>query len=80
MKGQHIKLGKTIISKVLKANKIEEENKAIEAALQVFFLAKLLMNYFLQSEKGTITREEVVKLVIPKKKQVKFYSILVEIW
>ncbi|MCP5363214.1 MAG: bifunctional (p)ppGpp synthetase/guanosine-3',5'-bis(diphosphate) 3'-pyrophosphohydrolase [Rickettsiaceae bacterium] len=65
LKGQHIKLGKTIISKVLKANKIEEENKAIEAACK--FFSKTPDELFLAVGEGTITREEVVKLVIPKK-------------
>lgn len=65
LKGQHIKLGKTIISKVLKANKIEEENKAIEAACK--FFSKTPDELFFAVGEGTITREEVVKLVIPKK-------------
>jgi GTP pyrophosphokinase len=65
LKGQHIKLGKTIISKVLKANKIEEEDKAIEAACK--FFSKTPDELFLAVGEGTITREEVVKLVIPKK-------------
>lgn len=65
LKGQHIKLGKTIISKVLKANKIEEENKAIEAACK--FFSKAPDELFFAVGEGTITREEVVKLVIPKK-------------
>ena len=65
LKGQHIKLGKTIISKVLKANKIEEENKAIEAACKCF--SKTPDELFFAVGEGTITREEVVKLVIPKK-------------
>jgi len=65
LKGQHIKLGKTIISKVLKANKIEEENKAIETACK--FFSKTPDELFFAVGEGTITREEVVKLVIPKK-------------
>lgn len=65
LKGQHIKLGKTIISKVLKANKIEEENKAIEAACK--FFSKTPDELFFAVGEGTISREEVVKLVIPKK-------------
>ena len=65
LKGQHIKLGKTIISKVLKANKIEEENKAIKAACK--FFSKTPDELFFAVGEGTITREEVVKLVIPKK-------------
>lgn len=65
LKGQHIKLGKTIISKVLKANKIEEENKAIAAACK--FFSKTPDELFFAVGEGTITREEVVKLVIPKK-------------
>lgn len=65
LKGQHIKLGKTIISKVLKANKIEEENKAIEAACK--FFSKTPDELFFAVGEGTITREEVVKLVMPKK-------------
>ena len=57
LKGQHIKLGKTIISKVLKANKIEEENKAIAAACK-FFSKTPDEFYFLQSEKAQLLEKK----------------------
>ena len=65
LKGQHIKLGKTIIYKALKANKIEDETKAIEAACK--FFSKTSDELFFAVGEGTITREEVVKLATVKK-------------
>ena len=65
LRGQHIKLGKTIIYKALKANKIEDETKAIEAACK--FFSKTSDELFFAVGEGTITREEVVKLATVKK-------------
>ncbi len=65
LRGQHIKLGKTIIYKALKANKIEDETKAIEAACK--FSSKTPDELFFALGEGTITREEVIKLATPKK-------------
>ena len=65
LRGQHIKLGKTIIYKALKANKIEDEAKAIEAACK--FFSKTPDELFFALGEGTITREEVIKLATPKK-------------
>lgn len=65
LRGQHIKLGKTIIYKALKANKIEDETKAIEAACK--FFSKTPDELFFALGEGTITREEVIKLTTPKK-------------
>jgi len=65
LRGQHIKLGKTIIYKALKANKIEDETKAIEAACK--FFSKTPDELFFALGEGTITREEVIKLATPKK-------------
>jgi GTP pyrophosphokinase len=65
LRGQHIKLGKTIIYKALKANKIEDETKAIEAACK--FFSKTSDELFFAVGEGTITREEVVKLTTVKK-------------
>lgn len=65
LRGQHIKLGKTIIFKALKANKIEDETKAIEAACK--FFSKTSDELFFAVGEGTITREEVVKLATVKK-------------
>lgn len=65
LRGQHIKLGKTIIYKALKANKIEDETKAIEAACK--FFSKTPDELFFVLGEGTITREEVIKLATPKK-------------
>ena len=65
LRGQHIKLGKTIIYKALKANKIEDETKAIEAACK--FFSKTFDELFFAVGEGTITREEVVKLATVKK-------------
>lgn len=65
LRGQHIKLGKTILYKVLKANKIQEEAKAVETACK--FFSKTPDELFFAVGQGTITREEVIKLVTPKK-------------
>lgn len=65
LRGQHIKLGKTIIYKALKANKIEDEAKATEAACK--FFSKTPDELFFALGEGTITREEVIKLATPKK-------------
>lgn len=65
LRGQQIKLGKTIIYKALKANKIEDETKAIEAACK--FFSKTPDELFFALGEGTITREEVIKLATPKK-------------
>ena len=65
LRGQHIKLGKTIIYKALKANKIEDEAKGIEAACK--FFSKTPDELFFALGEGTITREEVIKLATPKK-------------
>ncbi len=65
LRGQHIKLGKAIIYKALKANKIEDETKAIEAACK--FFSKTSDELFFAVGEGTITREEVVKLATVKK-------------
>ena len=65
LRRQHIKLGKTIIYKALKANKIEDEAKAIEAACK--FFSKTPDELFFALGEGTITREEVIKLATPKK-------------
>jgi len=65
LRGPHIKLGKTIIYKALKANKIEDETKAIEAACK--FFSKTSDELFFAVGEGTITREEVVNLATVKK-------------
>ena len=51
-KGQHIKLGKTIIQKALKANKIEDESKALAIACK--FFNKTLDELFFAIGEGTI--------------------------
>lgn len=62
---QYIKLGKTIISKALNTIKIEDEDKALSIACK--FFDKTLDDLLFALGEGTITREEVIKQVTPKK-------------
>jgi GTP diphosphokinase / guanosine-3',5'-bis(diphosphate) 3'-diphosphatase len=69
---QYVKLGKNIISKALKAAEVPNESKALEKASK--FFEKSLDDLLFAIGEGTITREEVVKHVQPKKS--KFSSTL----
>lgn len=64
-KHQHIKLGKTIIQNALKANNIEDESKALLVACK--FFKKSFDELFFAVGEGTISREEVIEKIIPKK-------------
>lgn len=62
---QYVKLGYGIISKALKVAEIPDEGKAIEAACK--FYGKKQDDLLFAIGEGSITREEVVKQVQPKK-------------
>lgn len=62
---QYVKLGYGIISKAFKVAEILDEEKAIEAACK--FYGKKRDDFLFAIGEGTITREEVVKQVQPKK-------------
>ncbi len=62
---QYVKLGHNIISKAFKVASIENEVKALEVATK--FFDKTKNDLFFAIGEGTITREEVVKQVQPKK-------------
>jgi guanosine-3',5'-bis(diphosphate) 3'-pyrophosphohydrolase len=62
---QYVKLGHNIITKAFKVAGIEDEAKALEAA--VTFFEKTKNDLFFAIGEGTITREEVVKQVQPKR-------------
>lgn len=64
-RNQHVKLGKTIIQKALKANKIDDETKALSIACK--FFNKTLEELFFAIGEGTITREEVIKKTTPQR-------------
>ena len=64
-RNQHVKLGKTIIQKALKANKIDDETKALSIACK--FFNKTLDELFFAIGEGTITREEVIKKTTPQR-------------
>jgi len=65
LRNQHIKLGKTIIQKAFKVNKIEDESKALLIACK--FFKKSIDELFFAIGEGTITREEVIEMTAPKK-------------
>ena len=67
-----MKLGKNIISKAFKMAEITDESKALEKASK--FFEKSLDDLLFSIGEGTLTREEVVKQVKPKKS--KFSSTL----
>lgn len=67
-KDQYIKLGHNIISKALKAQGVENEEKALEKACKVF--DKELNDLLFAIGEGNITREEVIKQVVPKKSRI----------
>ncbi len=62
---QYVKLGHNIISKALKAASIDDESKAIDIAIK--FFDKTKDDLFFAIGEGTITREEVITQVQPKK-------------
>jgi guanosine-3',5'-bis(diphosphate) 3'-pyrophosphohydrolase len=64
-RAQYIKLGQTIISKALSNARIEDETKALAIACK--FFDKTLDDLFFALGEGTLTREEVIKQVTPKK-------------
>ena len=69
---QYVKLGKNIISKALKTAQVIDEAKALEKASK--FFEKSPGDLLFAIGEGTITREEVIKQVQPKKS--KFSSTL----
>jgi GTP pyrophosphokinase len=69
---QYVKLGKNIIGKALKTAGVPNESKALEKASK--FFEKSQDDLLFAIGEGTITREEVVKHVQPKKS--KFSSTL----
>ena len=69
---QYVKLGRSIISKALKVAEIPNETKALEKASK--FFNKSLDDLLFSIGEGSITREEVVQQVQPKKS--KFSSTL----
>ena len=62
---QYIKLGKTIIQKSMKVHNIEDESKALLIACK--FFKKPLDELFFAIGEGTITREEVIEKIMPRK-------------
>ena len=62
---QYVKLGRNIISKALKTANVANETKALEKACK--FFEKNLDELLFAIGEGTITREEVLKQVQPKK-------------
>ncbi|PHQ69560.1 MAG: (p)ppGpp synthetase [Paracoccus sp.] len=66
---QYVKLGRNIISKALKAAKIENEKKALSIACE--FFNKSLDEIFFAVGEGTITREDVVKQAQPIKSKLR---------
>lgn len=69
---QYVKLGHNIISKAFKVASIDNESRALDIAVK--FFDKTKEDLFFAIGEGTITREEVVKQVQPKKS--KFSSTL----
>lgn len=66
---QYIKLGRNIISKALKGAKIINETKALDKACK--FFNQTLEELLFAIGDGTITREEVLKQVQPRKSRFK---------
>ena len=62
---QYVKLGHNIISKAFKVASIDDESKAIDIAVK--FFDKTKEDLFFAIGEGTITREEVITQVQPKK-------------
>ena len=62
---QYVKLGHNIISKAFKVASIDDESKAIDSAVK--FFDKTKEDLFFAIGEGTITREEVITQVQPKK-------------
>jgi len=69
---QYVKLGRNIIGKAFKVAEIKDESKSLEKASK--FFEKSLDDLLFSIGEGTLTREEVVKQVKPKKS--KFSSTL----
>jgi len=66
---QYVKLGRNIISKALKVADIASESKALDKACK--FFEKTLDELLFAIGEGTITREEVVKQVQPRKSRLR---------
>ncbi len=66
---QYVKLGRNIISKALKVADIANESKALDRACK--FFEKTLDELLFAIGEGTITREEVVKQVQPRKSRLR---------
>lgn len=66
---QYVKLGQNIITKALKGAGIEDEKQALDKASEIY--KKPLDELFFAIGEGTITREEVVKQVQPKRSKLR---------
>lgn len=67
---QHIKVGQTIIDRLLKEANISEVNKALDAVCS-FFEKQNLEDLLCTIGEGTIKREEIIKYFAPKKSVIK---------
>ncbi|HJK87065.1 MAG TPA: bifunctional (p)ppGpp synthetase/guanosine-3',5'-bis(diphosphate) 3'-pyrophosphohydrolase [Candidatus Megaira endosymbiont of Nemacystus decipiens] len=66
--GQYVKLGHNILSKALKSEKISDEEKIMDVACKFFEKSREELFYAIGI--GLITREEVLKQILPKKNKI----------